>query len=266
MEEVLRKEMPNFHILERDRKLVIWFVGDVQGEERDIVYYSFVEDKKIGNGSLKSIYPIPDGTADNIRKLKMQRLNVGFSRAKDTMVFVHSMPIEEYSDTRLGDALKYYQFLFKSAKDNYIEDEGIFGSEAERELYKMVINTDFYRKNRDKIKLIAQFPIGKYVREIFHRYIPKYRVDFLLTISEKGKEQSLILEYDGIEYHTKNPELVTSHNFSQEYLDYDIERQLELENYGYRFLRINKFTLLPKEKGQTKIDILNGLLEQKFKN
>lgn len=266
MEEILRKEMPNFHILERDHKLVIWFVGDVQGEERDIVYYSFVEDKKIGNGSLKTIYPIPDGTADNIRKLKMQRLNVGFSRAKDTMVFVHSMPIEEYSDTRLGDALKYYQFLFQSAKDNYIVDEKIFGSEAERELYKMVINTDFYRKNRDKIKLIAQFPIGKYIKETFHRYIPKYRVDFLLTISERGKEQSLILEYDGIEYHTKNPDMVTSHNFSQEYLDYDIERQLELENYGYRFLRVNKFTLLPKEKGQTKIDVLNGLLEQKFKN
>lgn len=266
MEEILRKEMPNYHILERDHKLVIWFVGDVQGEERDIIYYSFVEDKKIGNGSLKTIYPIPDGTADNIRKLKMQRLNVGFSRAKDTMVFVHSMPIEEYSDTRLGDALKYYQFLYKNAKDNYIEDENIFGSEAERELYKMIINTDFYRKNRDKIKLIAQFPIGKYLKETYHRYIPKYRVDFLLTVSDRGKEQSLILEYDGIEYHTKNPEMVTLHNFSQEYLDYDIERQLELENYGYRFLRINKFTLLPKDKGQTKIDVLNGLLEQKFKN
>lgn len=266
MEEVLRKEMPNFHILERDHKLVIWFVGDVQGEERDIVYYSFVEDKKVGNGSLKSIYPIPDGTADNIRKLKMQRLNVGFSRAKDTMVFVHSMPIEEYSDTRLGDALKYYQLLFNSAKDNYIENEEIFGSDAERELYKMIMNTEFYRKNRDKINMIAQFPIGKYIQETFNRYIPKYRVDFLLTVSEKGKEQSLILEYDGIEFHTKNPDMVTSHNFSQEYLDYDIERQLELENYGYRFLRINKFTLLPKEKGQTKIDILNGLLEQKFKN
>jgi len=266
MEEVLRKELPNYHFLEKDHKLTIWFVGDVQGEERDIVYYSFVEDKKINNGSLRNIYPTIGGSADNIRKLKMQRLNVGFSRAKDTMVFVHSMPIEEYSDTRLGDALKYYKQLLESAQDNFVKDESIFGSPAEKDLYTLIINTDFYKKNRDKIKIIAQFPIGKYIEETLHRYIPKYRVDFLITLSERGKEKSLILEYDGLEYHTKNPEIVTAHNFSQEYLDYDIERQLELESYGYKFLRLNKFTLVPKEKGQTKIDVLDTLLKKKFEN
>ena len=182
------------------------------------------------------------------------------------MVFVHSMPVEEYSDTRLGYALKYYKQLLESAQDNFIEDESIFGSLAEKELYQLIINTDFYRKNRGKIKIIAQFPIGKYVEETLHRYIPKYRVDFLMTVSERGKEKSLILEYDGLEYHTKNPEVVTAHNFSQEYLDYDIERQLELESYGYKFLRINKFTLIPKEKSQTKIDMLNSLLAKKFEN
>lgn len=265
MEEVLRKELPNFHYLEKDLKLTIWFVGDVQGEERDIVYYSFVEDKKIGNGSLRNIYPIIGGSADNIRKLKMQRLNVGFSRAKDTMVFVHSMPIEEYSDTRLGDALKWYKQLLENANDNFIEDESVFGSPAEKDLYTLIINTEFYKKNRDKIKLVAQFPIGKYIEETLHRYIPKYRVDFLMTLSDGGKENSLILEYDGLEYHTKNPEIVTAHSFSQEYLDYDIERQLELESYGYNFLRINKFTLIPNNKAQTKIDVLNALLTKKFK-
>ncbi|NQT10012.1 MAG: hypothetical protein HQ573_02445 [Desulfobacteraceae bacterium] len=43
-----------------------------------------------------------------------------------------------------------------------------------------------------------------------------------MTLSKAGKEQSLILEYDGVEYHTKKPDIVTKHNFSQEYLDYDI--------------------------------------------
>lgn len=28
---------------------------------------------------------------------------------------------------------------------------------------------------------------------------------------------------------------VIAHTFSQEYLDYDIARQLELESYGYKF-------------------------------
>jgi len=54
--------------------------------------------------------------------------------------------------------------------------------------------------------------------------------------------------------------------FSQEYLEYDIQRQLELESYGYKFLRINKFTLSPKEKGQTELEVLNQLLYTKYRD
>ncbi len=263
-EELLNKELPDFHKLKRDNKLTIWFVGDVQGEERDIVYYSFVEDKKIINADLGTIYPVLGGSADTIRSLKMQRLNVGFSRAKDTMVFVHSMPVEEYYNTRLGDALKFYKNLSDTAVDNYISDNNIFGSPAEKNLYSLLTQTDFYKSNSDKIKIIAQFPIGQYIESTYSKFIPKYRVDFLFTLSDNGKEKSLILEYDGVEYHTKNPQIVNEHNFSQEYLDYDIERQLELESYGYKFLRLNKFMLKPKSKTETKIDILNNLLIQSF--
>lgn len=266
MQEVLRRELPNYHRLERDHKLTIWFVGDVQGEERDIVYYSFVEDKEIGNSSLSSIYPVIGGVADDIRKLKMQRLNVGFSRAKDTMVFVHSMALKDYCDTRLGEALKHYAALRESTHDNFVSDESVFGSPAERDLYALIVSTEFYRRNRNNILLIAQFPIGRYIEERFHRFIPKYRVDFLLTLSVGGMERSLIIEYDGVEYHTRNPEVVTAHNFSQEYIEYDIDRQLNLESYGYKFLRINKFTLMPKEPGQTKTSILNKLLENALAN
>ena len=211
---------------------------------------------------MRSIYPVIGGAADDIRKLKMQRLNVGFSRAKDTMVFVHSMPLTEYFDTRLGEALKHYAGLRENTIDNFISDESVFGSPAEKDLYALIVSTNFYRLYRGNIRLIAQFPIGEYIEERFHKYIPKYRVDFLLTLAAMGKERSLIIEYDGVEYHTKNPEIVTAHNFSQEYIEYDIDRQLNLESYGYKFLRINKFTLLPKASGQTKTDILNSLLEK----
>ena len=94
--------------------------------------------------------------------------------------------------------------------------------------------------------------------------IPKYRSDFLLTYAVGGNSQTLILEYDGVEFHFKNPYEVNSFNFSQAYLDYDTARQLELESYGYRFLRINKFNLRPKTKEQTEADVLNALLEGKF--
>jgi hypothetical protein len=264
MEEIFRKEMKIHPDLVRHHRFTVWFVGDVQGEERDVIYYSFVEDKKLDNGSLRDIYPVIGGAADNIRKLKMQRLNVGFSRAKDTMVFVHSMPLTDYSDTRLGNALLHYEKMLNAAHDHYVADESVFGSLAEKELYRLILQTKFFQTQRDSLRLIAQFEIGKYIREEYHRYIPNYRVDFLLTKSQGGKEKSLVLEYDGVEFHTRNPEIVTRHNFDQEYLEYDIERQLELESYGYSFLRINKFSLIPDEPGKTRIDTLNNLLEKNF--
>ena len=266
-EQYFREKLPNFHRLKEENKLSIWFVGDVQGEERDTVYYSFVQDKKFDNADARTIYPAIGGTADNINSLKMQRLNVGFSRAKDTMVFVHSMELDKYSDSRLGDALKYYQTTLEEARktDHFIADEAIFDSPKEKELYTLITQSDFFRQNKDRLKIIPQFDIGKYIQQEFKKYIPRYRVDFLMTLANGGKEKSLILEYDGLEYHTKDPSIVKSlEDFKDEYLEYDISRQLELESYGYHFLRVNKFTLLPKAEGQTKLDVLNSLLERAF--
>jgi hypothetical protein len=39
---------------------------------------------------------------------------------------------------------------------------------------------------------------------------------------------------------------------------------MELESYGYRFLRINKFNLRPQAQGQTEVDVLNQLLAESF--
>ncbi len=42
------------------------------------------------------------------------------------------------------------------------------------------------------------------------------------------------------------------------------QRQMELESYGYLFLRINKFNLRPQIQGQTKRNVLNQLLTENF--
>ncbi|MBM4274121.1 MAG: hypothetical protein FJ128_01205 [Deltaproteobacteria bacterium] len=266
-ERYLREKLANYHRLKEDNRLTIWFVGDVQGEERDIVYYSFVQDKKHGDTSLRTIYPTPGGTADTIKSLKMQRLNVGFSRAKDTMVFVHSMDLGDYADTRLGDALQHYRTILEETrpKDHFIADEAVFESPKEKELYTLITQTAFYRRHRDRLLIIPQFHIGKYLQREFQRYLPRYRVDFLVSLADGGKEKSLILEYDGLEYHTKDPTVVTSlEDFREEYLQYDLARQLELESYGYHFLRINKFSLRPRQAGETRVDVLSDLLARAF--
>jgi len=265
MEQAINEKM-NLPQLKRNHNLAVWFVGDVQGEERDVVYYSLVEDKKYGNANLGSIYPVIGGAADTIRSLKMQRLNVGFSRAKDNMVFVHSMPLGDYSRSRLGDALKHYQGLLETTAQNdfFVEDPSVFESPAEERLYRLLVNTRFVETHRENLKIVPQFNIGEYIRAQYRKQIPRFRVDFLITLAGNGREQALILEYDGVEYHTKNPDIVTGHNFTAEYLDYDISRQIELESYGYRFLRINKFNLRPEQPGQTEADVLDGLLTRAF--
>ena len=72
-------------------------------------------------------------------------------------------------------------------------------------MYRQQINTDFVETHREHVKIIPQFKIGEYIRAEYARQIHKYRVDFLMTFSKGGKEQTLILEYDGVEYHTKTP-------------------------------------------------------------
>ena len=266
MEEYLRKHF-DYHSLVKKHKLAVWFVRDVQGEERDLVYYSFVQDDAFPNAELSTIYPVPGGVADTPRSIKMQQLNVGFSRAKDIMIFVHSMPLEKYSKTRLGDALQHYKKLFEETyarEKDMVVDESVFESPMEKEMYMLVTNTEFFKKNKDNIRLIPQFKIGKYIKAEYQKYIPAYRADLLLSLTIAGKEHPLIMEYDGVEYHFKNPRDVDKYSFSQEYLDYDVARQLELQGYGYKFLRINKFILEPRKDIGTKVEVMNKLLTDSF--
>ena len=74
-----------------------------QGEERDIVFYSMVATREVDR--LNAIFPKDlerKGDIENI--LRMQRLNVGFSRAREQIRFVLSKPLEDYG-AAIGEAL-----------------------------------------------------------------------------------------------------------------------------------------------------------------
>jgi hypothetical protein len=57
---------------------------------------------------------------------------------------------------------------------------------------------------------------------------------------------------------------VTGHNFSQEYLNFDVSRQIEFESYGCRFLRLNNFNLRPEQASEIKKDVLDRFLRKAF--
>ena len=50
--------------------------------------------------------------------------------------------------------------------------------------------------------LIAQFELGKYLRQLDSTYHhPDYCVDFLVRILDGGQHHQMVLEYDGFEFH-----------------------------------------------------------------
>ena len=230
-------------------KLKIMTFDTCQGEERDYIFYSMVATRE--KDRLNWIFP--KNLEDSIEResIKAQRMNVGFSRAKETIHFVLSKPIEEYQ-YEIEKALIHYKNELENGKKLYIGGTDK-KSPMEDEIQKYFYQTLFYKNNKEKIELIPQFPIGEYLKQINKNYNhPLYKIDFLLIYDN----QKVVIEYDGFKEHFTDSEEVNESNYKYYLRDDDIYRQKILEGYGYKFLRINKFNI-----GKDQVGTLNERLE-----
>ncbi len=212
-------------------KLKIMTFDTCQGEERDYIFYSMVATRE--KDRLNWIFPVSFDTSEN--SIKKQRLNVGFSRAKETIHFVLSKDVGEYQ-YEIRKAMNHYKEELSKSKEILLggTDEK---SPMEKEIQKYFYQTSFYKNNRDKIELIPQFNIGQYLKQIDKDCKhPLYKIDFLLIYNNT---QKIILEYDGFEEHFENLDEVNESNYQYYLKESDINRQKILEGYGYKFLRIN---------------------------
>lgn len=172
--------------------------------------------------------------------LKVQRLNVGFSRAQEGMLFVLSKPIETFRGS-IGKALRHYENVLTRRAD--LKD-AVVESPMEAKVLDWVQKTAFYQSNIDHLELMPQFPVGDYLKQLDPNYHhPAFRADFLLTYYGENEQVRVIIEYDGFAEHFVNRDRVTSANYDQFYKASDIERQFIIESYGYKFLRLNRFNL-----------------------
>lgn len=243
-------------------KLKIMTFDTCQGEERDYIFYSMVATRE--KDRLNWVFPADTTTGFNGAvpddKLKWQRLNVGFSRAKECIHFVLSKPVEEYSG-ELKNALIHYQNELEGGKKKIIggTDEN---SRMEYKIQHYFYETKFYKENKEEIEFIPQFDLGKYLRQLDKTYRhPDYKVDFLLIFGD----QKVIIEYDGFKEHFTNQEEVNEVNYTYYMKDDDIYRQKVLEGYGYKFLRINRFNI-GNDPIETLNDRLQNLVKKNFKN
>jgi len=258
----LISKMPEKDYFYDKLKLKIMTFDTCQGEERDIIFYSMVateEDDHLWGVFIKDLN---DVDIEEDGKIKAQRLNVGLSRAKETMNFVLSKPIDKYNGS-IGEALRHYYFILNEAKKERSVSEADEKSKMEPEVMNWFYQTDFWKKNKDNIEFIPQFELGKYLKQLDKTYNhPNYKVDFLLVYKdETHQEHKIIIEYDGFREHFKDIDEINEFNYQDYYNDGDVYRQKVLESYGYKFLRINKFNI-----GNDPISILNERIGNLIKN
>ena len=224
----------------RELRLKVMTFDSCQGEERELIVYSMVA--TTGHDVLNYVFPASlEEDKDRIEEaLKVQRLNVGFSRAKEGMLFVLSKPVNAFRGS-LGKALRHYEAVLTRRVD--LKD-AVVESPMEGKVLDWVQKTTFYQSNIEQIELMPQFPVGDYLKQLDPNYChPAFRADFLLTYHGEDEQVRVIIEYDGFAEHFVNRDMVTSANYDQFYKASDIERQFIIESYGYKFLRLNRFNL-----------------------
>ncbi len=222
-------------------KLIIKTFDTIQGEERQIMFYSMV-DSKNKQPKLNTIFPM-DLTNKDLEEgsdKRAQRLNVGFSRVQEVMHIIVSKPLDKI-DGEVGNALRFIKNL--TTKDKLPKTKQLDpNSPMEKKVVKWFSQTNFYMTNKKNLEMKAQFPIGETLKQLDPDYgHPKFVVDFLVIFSNENDIKNVIIEYDGLKDHFDNQELITDGNFDDFYTTQHYEREKALETYGYNFIRLNKF-------------------------
>ena len=254
--EVLKREGSS-HLIEK-LKLRVFTFDTCQGEEAHTILYSMVANQN--RDRLNYLFAKDMGNLENIEdSLRLQRLNVGFSRAKERVCFFHSKPIAEFSGS-IGTALSHFKDALEKANKFPQPSDTDPKSPMEKKVLHWLQRVPLI--DQLGIEVIAQFEMGKYLQQLDPTYKhPKYRVDFLLKVPNEGKESLIVIEYDGFKEHFENLDEVTALNYPAYMKTSDIERQKTLERYGCKFLRINRFNV-----GANPVDTLGKRLQQKVGN
>jgi len=238
-------------------KVKVMTFDSCQGEERDIIFYSFVDSPKKDISFRVLGSKLDLNNMDPEENLRLQRLNVGMSRAKEQIYLVTSKPVSEFKGNAFR-ILSHYQQEIEAA--NKLPDKEELESPMEEKLLDWITQTAFFNNNKENLEIQAQFEVGKYLKALDPLYRhPNYRSDFLMTYKVNGKAKKLIIEYDGFIEHFVERENVNEFNYDHYYNEEDIEREKVLEGYGFPFLRLNKFNL-----GKDPISELSNKLEGFF--
>lgn len=238
LSEEINKIPESFYFYEKLNLKIMTF-DSCQWEERDIIYYSMVatkDDDKLRWVFIKDMWDIDN---EEEWKLKAQRLNVWFSRPKETMVFVLSKPINEFNWEIRKTLSHYREERERCLKSSEFSDKIDFEN---NKILNILNKTAFYQNNSDNVKILSNFQLSEYLQQLDPYYNhPKYKSDFLIVYTnEKWKDTKIFFEYDDFE----TAEDLENIKEDQLYLnENDVYMEKVLESYWYKYLRVNDFIL-----------------------
>jgi len=213
----------------------IGIIEGIQGDEKDIIIYSFV----IRTPDQKNKYTPLAGEGGDIRAgINKGRVNVAFSRARlQTHCFI-SMPIEEIPN---GIWIKkYLEYVKDNGKIDFFSVElKPFDSEFEKNFY------DFIRSNLPQ----KEYRIQNQVRSC------GFKIDFVITNTKTGDK--IAVECDGPTHFQNEADIETGI-----YAEDDEERQRILEAAGWKFYRIKYSDWIDKKFNRRLI--LDDVIKQLF--
>ncbi|MEI6478176.1 MAG: AAA domain-containing protein [bacterium] len=223
--ELIRRVLEENNILEDRDNVKVAIIEGIQGDEKDIVLYSFA----IKQPSQKRRYVALTGEGGEIAKaLAEGRVNVAFSRGKLQVHCFTSMPVHEFPE---GVWIKKYL--------QYVEENG------EISFYSQQFNIDLCDS-----KFEIDF-FGEVLNQLGKDYIVQnqiqscgFRLDFVVTNSKNNKK--IAIECDG-PTHFKD-ELDESLGV---YVESDEEREAILRSAGWEFYRV-KYSDWTKRESDTK--------------
>lgn len=230
------------------RNLRVMTFDTAQGEEREYVFYSMVSDE---NQTAQYVFPAAGDVKANT--VAQQRLAVGFSRARSIVHLVLSKPVASFHDETKNVFAHYQQLIGMGTPKKSATTTDILLA-AESLLPQYFYATKFYKKYTDRARLVTQFSLGDLLKPLAPRYKhPAYKVDFMVAF----EDERIIITYDEF----KDSFMTGDKNVRDSYLTAnEIYDQKQLEGYGYKFLRLNKFNL-----GTKPIEALDKLLADAIK-
>jgi len=213
-----------------DDSIKVSIIEGIQGDERDIIIYSFVltsPDQK------KRYVPLTGEQGEINKELNAGRVNVAFSRARLQVHCVTSLTPESWPE---GIWIKrYLDYVQKYGEINFFNKElKQFDSHFEEEFYHF-INSELHN----------EIDIQNQVESC------GFKIDFVLTNRKNNKK--LAIECDGpTHFEDENSDI---------YVVSDIERQNILERAGWKFYRIPYSDWVDEtyDKNQIAEDIRLGL-------